>query len=206
MPGDIRAFREDWCDINGVELSRVVQVDATQVQLLLFPKCLFVTEPKETLSIVWHLISFITLVKLLIKGSILWFYLICYYSTFLFYSELIKNIVLLVLIVVFIFFSIPKLLSVLYDCQKTIKLLSPQSCLNSLPPRPVEKALLTVYSVLETFILVYLILHLYVQPLFCEQTFQLSKQSEAYENSHDFSCYTWGPIVIQKMDNNACSG
>ena len=41
---------------------------------------------------------------------------------------------------------------------------------------------------------------------FCEQALQLSKQSEAYENSHNFSRYTLGPIVIQKMDNNACSG
>ena len=65
-----------------------------------------------------------------------------------FQIELEFGSVLLVLIV----------LSVLYDCQKTIKLQSPQSCLNSLPPRRMEKALLTVYSVLETFIF-YLILH-----------------------------------------------
>ena len=76
-----------------------------------------------------------------------------------FQIELEFGSVLLVLIVVFIFFSIAKLLSVLYDCQKTIKLKSPQSCLNSLPrPRPIEKALLTVYSVSETFIF-YFILH-----------------------------------------------
>ena len=75
-----------------------------------------------------------------------------------FQIELEFGSVLLVLIVVFIFFSIAKLLSVLYDCQKTIKLQSPQSCLNSLSTRPIEKALLTVYSVLETFIF-YFILH-----------------------------------------------
>ena len=75
-----------------------------------------------------------------------------------FQIELEFGSVLLVLIVVFIFFSIAKLLSVLYDCQKTIKLQSPQSCFNSLPPRRMEKALLTVYSVLETFIF-YFILH-----------------------------------------------
>ena len=76
-----------------------------------------------------------------------------------FQIELEFGSVLLVLIVVFIFFSIAKLLSVLYDCQKTIKLKSPLSCLNSLPrPRPIEKALLTVYGVLETLIF-YFILH-----------------------------------------------
>ena len=75
-----------------------------------------------------------------------------------FQIELEFGSVLLVVIVVFIFFSIAKLLSVLYDCQKTIKLQSPQSCLNSLPPQRMEKALLTVYSVLEAFIF-YLILH-----------------------------------------------
>ena len=51
-----------------------------------------------------------------------------------FQIELEFGSVLLVLIV----------LSVLYDCQKTIKLQSPQSCLNSLPARRMEKALLTV--------------------------------------------------------------
>ena len=153
---------------------------------------------------VWCLILLSTLVKLLMKGLILGFYLICYYSTHLFYRKLVKSIVWLVLIVVFIFFSIPKLLSVFYDCQKTIKLQSPQSCLNSLPPRPIEKALLTVYSVLQTFIF-YLILH----PTSILWASSPSKQAKwaIWEVTWllMINC-TLGPIVIQKIDNNAHSG